>query len=59
VAGLDELYGKVRGIYYETPESAVRVAGTSVLRDLSGPDGAAWTIVARAILNLDEVITRE
>jgi hypothetical protein len=59
VDDLMELYQRTRHLYFQSAGPAVRVAGENVLRELPAPDGAALTVVARALLNLDEVITRE
>jgi hypothetical protein len=56
---LKGLFDKVRKIYFDAPEPAINVASKPALRDLPAPEAAAWTVVARTILNLDELITRE
>jgi hypothetical protein len=56
---LSALWTRVRDYYREEPERAADVveAGEPGPRDV--PEAAAWTVVARVVLNLDEVITRE
>jgi len=56
---LKGLFAKVRKIYFDAPEPAIRIASKPALRDLPAPEAAAWAVVARTILNLDELITRE
>jgi hypothetical protein len=48
-----------REIYYRDPTAALSFADKMILRDLPAPEAAASTLVARTILNLDEVVTRE
>jgi hypothetical protein len=43
--------------FARTPEEAQKVAGETSLKPIE--DAAAWTAVARVLLNLDEFITRE
>jgi hypothetical protein len=55
---VESLFGEVAARYRETP----RVAATLLGRDATDPklsEAAAWFVVARTILNLDELITRE
>ena len=59
VVDLRELFDKARRIYFDAPEPAINVASKPALRDLPAPEAAAWAVVARTILNLDELITRE
>ncbi|MFO1497553.1 MAG: PSD1 and planctomycete cytochrome C domain-containing protein [Verrucomicrobiota bacterium] len=56
---LTRLYERIKGIYYQNPAAGVDVAGSRALRDLSAPEAAAYAVVARTILNLDEVVTRD
>jgi hypothetical protein len=58
---LGALYARQRARFAADRESAVRLVnvGSSPRgRDLDPTELAAWTVVAQAILNLDEVITR-
>jgi hypothetical protein len=57
LAALVDYLGSQRA-YFKTAESeAARVAPTAAGRDPA--EGAAWTMVARVLLNLDEFVTRE
>src|SRR6185295_11725522 len=53
VGDLRKLYDSVRKIYFDATESAINVASKPALRDLPAPEAAAWTVVARTILNMD------
>jgi hypothetical protein len=59
LARIRELYDVARTELATDDEAARRVAGTEKSDKPSSPDAAAWTIVARTLLNLDEFITRE
>jgi hypothetical protein len=59
LAELEALDKRAREIYYAEPSAGVDVAGKLALRDLTAPQAAAYAVVARTILNLDEVVTRE
>jgi len=54
---LEQLHRQVREICRQKPAPEPSAAGAA--SDRSNPDTTALTVVARAILNLDEVITRE
>lgn len=56
---LTDLFKAVEKIYAEDDESAAKVAGKDMPLDVARSESAALVIVARAILNLDEVIVRE
>jgi hypothetical protein len=56
VADLAKLLSESRKYYTENREAAEKVAGKGYL---DAAEGAAWTLLARTVLNLDEVITRE
>ena len=43
----------------ETPSTADTIAGLEIPAGVSAADLAAWTAVARVLMNLDEFITRE
>ncbi len=58
-AELTGLYHSVRKIYFDSPETGINVAGKAALRDLPAPEAAAWAVLARTVLNLDELITRD
>jgi hypothetical protein len=45
--------------YVDNAEAAAVLSPASLPEGLSPADGAAWTSVARVLLNLDEFITRE
>jgi mono/diheme cytochrome c family protein len=53
------LWRQVKQIYYESPAAAIDVAGKLALRDVPAPEAAAYAVVARTVLNLDEMVTRE
>ncbi len=58
---LGSLYQKQLAHYRAEPEAARQLINTGewpVAKDLPAPELAAWTAVARAILNLNETITR-
>ena len=48
---LQALLAKLKSRYQADPESAKKLGGT--------PEQAAWTMVAKVLLNLDETITKE
>jgi hypothetical protein len=54
-----QLFTRLKEIYYAQVPAAVDAAGKLALRDLPAPDAAGYALVARTILNLDEVVTRE
>jgi hypothetical protein len=58
-ADLIDLFHRVRAAYESAPEQAKKVAGDVPPETLSTAEAAAWVVVARAILNLDELITRD
>jgi hypothetical protein len=41
------------------PAAAARVVGTYAVTGVDMADQAAWTLVANALLNLDETLTKE
>lgn len=61
IATLEKLYNKHLAEYTATPTAAEALLGVGFKpapEDLNKPELAAWTNVARAILNLHETITR-
>lgn len=61
LSALRELYEKHRAEYASDPEAAAQLLRTGempVPKDLALEDVAAWTSVARVLLNLHETITR-
>jgi hypothetical protein len=48
-----------RAAWAASPEDAQRVAGAALPAGVSPAEAAAWTSVARLLVNLDEFITRE
>jgi hypothetical protein len=56
VALLTDLYHRQRETFAATPDRAVAAFG---VESEQAVEGAAWTMVARAMLNLDEFVTRE
>jgi hypothetical protein len=55
LAALEGLYQKALTGYQQNPRKAVEMAGEKG----ASPDQASMAVVANAILNLDEVITKE
>jgi hypothetical protein len=55
VADLTKLLGESQKYYASKPDAAEKVAG----KYLDVAEGAAWVLLARTVLNVDEVITRE
>jgi hypothetical protein len=54
------LYQAERGRYASRIDDAARVIGAEASASQAGPaDAAAWTMVANALLNLDEAVTKE
>jgi hypothetical protein len=60
-ARLTALVADVRDLYQSRPTEAAKLLGNPKAKIAEGKtiDYAAWTIVARAMLNLDEFVTRE
>jgi hypothetical protein len=59
---LEDLYARHLESYKADPKSAdelLHVGAKSLLADVNAPDLAAWTSVARVIINLHEMVTRE
>jgi hypothetical protein len=56
---LRQLYDDLRELCEADPNGASKLAGGSVPNGVSVTATAAWVAVARTILNLDEVLTRE
>ena len=59
---LDRLVAAYRqhlGQFQANPERAAQVNGGSALSGVDAAEQAAWTLVANALLNLDETITKE
>jgi len=52
------LLGKAREYYGGMRDAAAKVAGKDFESDKVA-DAAAWVVLARTVLNVDEVITRE
>ncbi len=59
IADLTALFHRVRAIYEPDPDGATKVAGEARVEPLTAAEAAAWVVLARTVLNLDEVITRE
>ena len=58
---LTEFLERQRKVFQEFPKQAKSVApsrGIAYSKDITVSDGAAWTAVARVLINLDEFITR-
>ena len=58
LASLLEYLGSQRAHFAATPEEAARVA-PAASNKTDPADTAAWTMLARVLLNLDEFVTRE
>jgi hypothetical protein len=56
---LAKMLKKKREEFAAAPQTADPIVATETPRRVSRAEFAAWTLVARTILNLDEVITRE
>jgi mono/diheme cytochrome c family protein len=57
---LGRVYEEQRALYASDPDAtAGALGGESPPAGVSPPEAAAWTAVARTVLNLDEFITRE
>jgi hypothetical protein len=54
-----EFLEKERRQFAGLPRDAEEAAPPGLAREISTVDGAAWTALARVLLNLDEYITRE
>lgn len=58
-AMLLRLFHEARDAFRSDPKAALAFAGSEPLPGIEPADLAAWTVVARTILNLDEFVTRE
>ena len=56
---LTKYLNRQREYFANDPQSASRIADKQTSRDVPDAEHAAWTSVARAIMNTDEFITRE
>jgi hypothetical protein len=56
---LAKLYDDLLALCKADPEKAAKLAGPDPPMGADAADAAAWTAVARALLNLDEFVTRE
>jgi hypothetical protein len=59
LARLRTLYTDARAEFNRDVEAAKKVLGRSPPEELPAAEAAAWFVVARALMNLDEFITRE
>ncbi len=59
LSDLRTLFDQVRSLYEANPEAAAQVAADAMPDTMPRPEAAAWVVVGRTILNLDEVVTRE
>ncbi len=59
LAALNGYLGRQRSGFVDNAEAAAVLSPASLPAEVSPADGAAWTAVARVLLNLDEFITRE
>ncbi len=55
---LSELFHDVRAEYRQRPQQAAELAQV-IPQTRNAPEAAAWFVVSRTILNLDETVTRE
>ena len=56
---LTNLFSDLQKVYASDPESAKKLLGEGKPGGTPAPATAAWVVLARTILNLDELITRE
>jgi hypothetical protein len=56
---LSDLLEKKRGEFRDEPKNVEAIVANASPEGVATADFAAWTLVARTILNLDETITRE
>jgi mono/diheme cytochrome c family protein len=59
MADLKALFTKAREHYRSHEEAAKKIMGKELPADVEISEGAAWVVLARAVLNVDEVIMRE
>jgi hypothetical protein len=58
-ATLQRLFDGLLGSCRANPEGAARLAGAAPAPGTDGAEAGAWVALARALLNLDEFVTRE
>ena len=56
---LAKLYADLLALCKADPDKAAKLAGPDVPAGTDVAEAAAWTALARALLNLDEFVTRE
>src|SRR5262249_37943874 len=56
---LGRLYNDLLRACQEKPEAAAKLIGAQKPDGVEAPEAAAWVALARALLNLDEFVTRE
>src|SRR5262249_12937495 len=56
---LVKLYGDLLALAKAKPEEAAKLAGKDAPAGVDAAEAAAWTALARMLLNLDEFVTRE
>ena len=59
MAALGDILATARTYYADKSEVAARLAGKALPKNLKAAEAAAWTVVARVMLNSDEFVTRE
>ena len=59
VIRLTRLYDELLELCKASPAEAAKLAGKSQSVGMSAPEAAAWIALGRALLNLDEMVTRE
>lgn len=58
MANLEKMLGRAREYYGANRDAGAKLAGKG-FEDVAAGDAAAWVLLARTVLNVDEVITRE
>src|SRR5262249_14211726 len=56
---LVRLYDELLALCRTAPEEATKLVSKTQCSGVATPDAAAWTALARTLLNLDEMVTRE
>jgi mono/diheme cytochrome c family protein len=59
LARLAKLYDDLLALCKAKPEQAAKLAGKGLPKGVDAAEAAAWTALARTLLNLDEFVTRE
>jgi hypothetical protein len=59
LSSITRLLSQQRESFRRSPDDALKVTGPQIPAGLDIAEWASWTAVARALLNLDEFVTRE